>query len=1084
MPAVKPAHWGLLLVLLSTRAFGADAPFTPAQAAGEAKRYTVRPKAGETIEFHLRQQRGAVALSVEDGRGHPVSLQIESGRRARMDLSLNGAASREWIVTVAPRRAGATIDYEFAMDPAHATTPADESRAAAFAQYAEAERLRRANIKEGAVPKRDADDIVTARASYESAIAKYTAGSDGCGARRARIGLARLDVGLGNYPAGREQAEAALLEVCTDDPAERAQAAKTSAMASAYLGDFAASVTAHEQALALYRETGDAFYEGIELGNLSEVYSKLGATARALEASKQALSLAEKTGDTQGVVYNRAGTAAIYLARGELAAALEAYRQTLRDLETTPYPMIEGETWNGLGIVHHRMGDFDQSVNAYGKARDIWAATANRVGTAETAMNVGDAILDGHIGTPQRARQSFESALEIARADGLKSQEVRALRGLGACAIADREWDTAREQLTASRELAETIGEVAAQSYAWRALGDVDARTGQLSDARLKYQRAIQLATEAGDQGGEAATLDTLARALADAGELRDAQDVIGRALAIVERQRVEIEDPSLRTSYFGTLRSYYDTQVEVLMRLHHQSPSDGYGFAALVAAERARARTLQDGLAERSIRIERGIDRALAAEEIDAQEQLRMAALKLARLPRETPATLRATSRREVDAASRRLDEVRGRIRATNPKYAQLADPQPLSPAELQKDWLDADTVALEFWLGENSSALWVVTTSSVRAIRLPAARKLEPLIEGLRARLVNPPAAKAGESVNTLAARATEARKETLAAAAQLRAALFGSALDGISAGDFVVVADGGLHRIPLALMIQLPVIAEGSTATTAPARDVTALPSLVTLRWLRSKTPSERQSPSLAIFADPVFRADDVRIANRNDPSSVEAPGPAPAVARSARDFDLTSLARLTQSRNEARSVAGLMQASHTWLALDFDAARASVLAADWHRYSMVHFAAHALVDLRQPELSGIVLSLYDSQGRPVDGFLRMNDIYNLDMPAQLVVLSACESAVGRNVAAEGVFSLSRAFFYAGTPRVLASLWPVDDRATAAFMIEFYRSLLNDHRTPAAALRIAQTRLANQPRWQAPYYWAGFVLQGDWH
>jgi len=1079
MPAVKRAPWGLLLILLSTGAFSADTPFTPEQAAGEAKRYIVHPKAGETIEFHLRQQRGAVALSVDDGRGHPLALQIEAGRRARMDLSLNGATGREWTVTVAPRRAGATIDFEFALDPAHATTPADESRAAAFAQYVEAERLRRANIKEGAVPKRDAADIVTARASYESAIAQFTAGSDGCGVRRARIGLARLDVGLGNYPAGREQAEAALREVCTDDPAERAQAAKTSAMASAYLGDFASSVTSHEQALALYRETGDAFYEGIELGNLSEVYSKLGATARALEASKQALVLAGKTGDTQGVVYNRAGTAAIYLARGELAAALEAYRQTLRDLETTPYPMIEGETWNGLGIVHHRMGDFDESLNAYGKAREIWAATDNQVGAAETAMNVGDAILDGHVGTPQHARQSFEAALGIARADGLKSQEVRALRGIGMCSIADKQWGAAREQLIASRELAEAIGEVTAQSYAWRALGDLDSKTGKLADARVKYERAIQLATEAGDLGGEAATLAALARALADAGELRDAQDVIARALAIVERQRVEIEDPSLRTSYFATLRSYYDTQVEVLMRLHRQSPSEGYGFAALIAAERARARTLQDGLAERSIRIERGVDSALASEETHVQEALRMAALQLARLPRETPAAARASSRKEVDSASRRLDEVRGRIRAANPKYAQLADPQPLALAELQERWLDANTVALEFWLGENSSTLWIVTPRSVRTLPLPSARKLEPLIEALRAQLVNPPTAKPGESVDAFAARAIEMRKEALAAAATLRATLFGRALDGQGARHFVVVADGGLHRIPLALLIQPPAALERATATTAPTRDVTVLPSLVTMRWLRSETPSAQWSPSLAIFADPVFRADDERIAAARTARAESA-----TTLRSARDFDLASLTRLAESRNEARSVAGLVQANRTWLALDFDAARSAVLAADWHRYSIVHFAAHALVDLRQPELSGVVLSLYDAQGRPIDGFLRMNDIYNLDMPAQLVVLSACESAVGKNVAAEGVFSLARAFFYAGTPRVLASLWPVDDRATAAFMVEFYRALLNDHRTPAAALRIAQTRLAKQPRWQAPYYWAGFVLQGDWN
>ncbi len=231
-------------------------------------------------------------------------------------------------------------------------------------------------------------------------------------------------------------------------------------------------------------------------------------------------------------------------------------------------------------------------------------------------------------------------------------------------------------------------------------------------------------------------------------------------------------------------------------------------------------------------------------------------------------------------------------------------------------------------------------------------------------------------------------------------------------------------------------------------------------------------------MAVFADPVFRADDNRIGPR--PASLNESGSA---TRSARDFDIANLGRLAQSRNEALAITALVPKERAWLAMDFAATREAALRADWHPYSIVHFAAHTLVDLKQPELSGIVLSLYDPSGKPVDGFVRVNDIYNLDMPVDLVVLSACESAVGKAVAAEGIFSLARAFFYAGAPRVLASLWLVDDRATAILMSRFYRALLVEKRSPAQALRLAQDELASQPRWQSPYYWAGFVLQGDW-
>jgi CHAT domain-containing protein len=168
---------------------------------------------------------------------------------------------------------------------------------------------------------------------------------------------------------------------------------------------------------------------------------------------------------------------------------------------------------------------------------------------------------------------------------------------------------------------------------------------------------------------------------------------------------------------------------------------------------------------------------------------------------------------------------------------------------------------------------------------------------------------------------------------------------------------------------------------------------------------------------------------------------------------------------------------------WLALDFDANRKAALDANWSAYSIVHFATHALLNARHPELSGIVLSLVDAKGDAEDGFLRMNDIYNLRMRADLVVLSVCDSAVGKSVGAEGASNLARAFFHAGAHRVVASLWPVNDRASVAFMRAFYRALLEQELEPAAALQEAQRELRRTPRWRAPYYWSGFVLQGDW-
>ena len=166
-----------------------------------------------------------------------------------------------------------------------------------------------------------------------------------------------------------------------------------------------------------------------------------------------------------------------------------------------------------------------------------------------------------------------------------------------------------------------------------------------------------------------------------------------------------------------------------------------------------------------------------------------------------------------------------------------------------------------------------------------------------------------------------------------------------------------------------------------------------------------------------------------------------------------------------------------------ALDFDASRATVMSPDFGNYRIVHFATHSLLNNEHPELSGVVLSLVDRAGRPQNGFLRLYDIYNLRLSSDLVVLSACQTALGGEIGSEGLIGLTRGFLYAGTPRVVASLWETDDRASAELMKRFYESMLTRNERPAAALRAAQISMWRTKGWDSPYYWAAFTLQGEW-
>jgi CHAT domain-containing protein len=185
----------------------------------------------------------------------------------------------------------------------------------------------------------------------------------------------------------------------------------------------------------------------------------------------------------------------------------------------------------------------------------------------------------------------------------------------------------------------------------------------------------------------------------------------------------------------------------------------------------------------------------------------------------------------------------------------------------------------------------------------------------------------------------------------------------------------------------------------------------------------------------------------------------------------------------SRTEAEEITRLAGARATLKALDFEASRDTAMRPDLGEYRIVHFATHALINNEHPDLSGVVFSLIDRSGRPQNGFLRLLDIYNLRLGAELVVLSACRTALGEEVKGEGLIGLTRAFLYAGAPRVVATLWDIDDRATARTMKLFYEGMLSRAERPAKALREAQIAMWNTKGWETPYYWAAFTLEGEW-
>lgn len=1024
---------------------------------GERREYRVELPAGDAAELSLRQLGDRAPELLWTGRADLPPLQPAAGRGAVRSLVLSGPEAAVWQFSITAKSKGYPVSYQLSLGPAHPVGEVDRRRGAAQLALARGDIQRQASGS--AETGRNAGDPAArqALAAYEAAVAAWQAAGDDCGLRQVFNGMARLQLAHADYRSSVRDADRALALHCgaggAAADADLAEALRTRGAALAYLGQLLEAIAAQEQALALYRKTGDLRFQGVVSSNLSVNYAASGQSGAALRAAQDALRAAQAEDDAQGVEFSRERIGALLSADGRYSDALDQLLGTQQLLQQTPYPMAEGMIWNDLGQVYRQLGEPERAEQAYGSSAAVARANDDRAAAADALDGQADAQLDA--GKPEQARQLFQSALDLAMAGGFARQRADALRGLGQCDMSAGRWNDARNQLLAALALARRDHLAFADFAAELALGDLEAAQDRADTALRHYGRAYALARAARDATEQPVALASLARIQALRGDLPAARRNIEQALALVEAQRSHIRDPGLRTSYFASRRAYYDLDIDILMRLQQRQPGHGHDGAALEAAENARARSLRDMLVERGTVIVKDADPALIAQEHAAEDAAHAAAYELDSLAAGAPAARRARLQHQLDAASAGLDRARGALRGASPRFAEISQPRPLSLAELRL-LLDHDTTVLEYWLGEQRSYLWVLGRTTLRSYTLPAGTVFEAEAAALR----EPLAAQAPPDlpIERLDQWRDQNRQRVEAAARKLGGLLLPGGLPG---GDrLLIVADGGLQLIPFEVI-------NAAQGALGDRRDLAYLPSVSTLHWLRRDQGWQAPPRHLTVFADPVFRGDDPRL-------------PQPADAGPAAD---TRLVRLPHSREEAAAAARLFPAGASWQALGFDANRQAALDARWQDHGIVHFATHTLLDLRHPDLSGVVLSLYGADGRPLDGYLRMNDIYNLDLPADLVVLSACESALGRKVDAEGVYSLARAFFYAGTPRVLGTLWAVNDRASAVFMGHFYDALLAPGGRPIAALRSARRAMQADPRWNAPYYWAGYVLQGDW-
>lgn len=392
------------------------------------------------------------------------------------------------------------------------------------------------------------------------------------------------------------------------------------------------------------------------------------------------------------------------------------------------------------------------------------------------------------------------------------------------------------------------------------------------------------------------------------------------------------------------------------------------------------------------------------------------------------------------------------------DPRASCPAELRSLSTEQVQRRLLDPHTVLLEYRLGTERSVLRVVTHDSASGYVLPPRGEIEPMVAKLSRRIL--------DRRRVLAERAFEN------GVTRLGEMLLGPVAERLEGRRLLIVPDGGLHDLPFGV---LPLPGEDRGYEPLVLRsELVVLPSVSMLYRLRAVRRDRARAPkALAVIADPVFDPHDARLGGVSGIASRQ---------RAAGELS-DRLARLPYSRREAGTISRFVDPDQRLRALDFDASRKLVESGVLRQYRILHFATHAAFDRERPERSGLILSRVDERGRSRDGLLRAREIPGLGLAPELVVLSACRTAAGGAPDDGRTPDVSRGFLTAGAAAVVASLWRVDDEATSELMIRFYRGLLRQRLPPAAALRRAQVSMWRDADFAAPFYWAGFILQGDW-
>jgi len=838
------------------------------------------------------------------------------------------------------------------------------------------------------------------------------------------------------------------------------EAASHAQFGLAYIGqyEYEKAEESNNKALTIWRELNNKRAEGEALFTQGETYMLQEKQQESVETLKKAETLLREINDHVRLATTLFDLSFLAMKQGQWERALAFLNEAetfVTDKEAEPY--LAGQIAMSYGLINEAYGQLETARSYFQESLTYYR---DRAHDKAAGVDAGRQLarVQARLGNYALAKEQIEQDLAVAREIDKKLFIGLSYEDLGLVLLAAEANEEAKLAFLSALSYfkPDTRPWARTQSY----LGQTEYVLGSMTLASEAYNKALRFfqSSDGLDYTNEAALRYALGKLALKQRNFPEAEKHLQRSINLTRVLRENASSRDLRSSFLDSVHDRYEAYVEVLMDRYFREPDRALQVRAFEVSESGRALALLDSLNDNQQELRRPSNPLLLQEETKLQKEEQQLIDRLAE------AVSRNAAKSQIDEVNKQLSNVRSsyetlqaRINAST-KFTNLLRPT-ISYEEIQRQLSDSNTSLLEFSLGETHSFAWLITKDGIQSYQLADRQTIENAANTLVDILQKPPVDPDKE--RQLESAISDVSRLVLEpVSAQLHTA------------RLIVIADGALQYVPFQVLKAFPNAGEPLVAQF----DIVEAPSASALASVRQERMHRNSGSKMLIgFGDAIFSPDYASSSsrlNKEDANSLRADD-----GRNAR-----TLPRLFQAKRELRTIAGLA-GTESSLYVGYNATRHNLLNVDLSQYRILHVVTHGKLDDSQPELSGLYLSLVDANGQPLDGFVGLADIYRMHAPMDLVVLSACQTALGKELRGEGLIGLTRGFMYAGAASVVASLWQVDDAASAELMKHFYTYLLQDGMTPPAALRAAQNKIRSQPKWRSPYYWAGFTIQGDY-